>query len=58
MKKIKKHTDWSSASDVGPMQINNVMGTSVTNHNSFKTALINQYGHNDVITQCFSNYGF
>ena len=45
-------------SDVGPMQINNVMGTSVTNHNSFKTALINQYGHNDVITQCFSEYGF
>lgn len=45
-------------SDIGPAQIHYVMGTSVTNPSNFKSALISQWGHSEVITQCFSNHGF
>lgn len=44
--------------DVGPAQIHSVMGTSVTNPSNFKSALISQWGHSEVITQCFGNHGF
>lgn len=48
----------SQLNDVGAIQIHYVMGNTVTDPNKFKNALINQWGHGDVITQCFSTYGF
>lgn len=44
--------------EIGPHQINYVMGNSVVDHDGFKNELINQWGYGDVITLCFSVHGF
>lgn len=48
----------NNLNDIGPSLIHYVMRNTVTNPGRFKTALINQWGHSSVITQCFNAYGF
>ena len=43
---------------ISPAGILNTMTVNVVDHNSFKTALINNYGNYNTINNCFANYGF